>query len=227
MKTLAYGIGVPLCLSLLACDPSAPDSGPQDNLASALTATTRETGLIPLPLPDPCLTSAPNATQDLGAYSVIVQSAGTLPPPPVSLPGHPVIAGCTAYVADFTVSAGSLPPPDFGTWTYAPPLVMLSGSASFGEDRLYTSTDCAKIYGQIEILQQKSGTSSFVSIASGTVKGLWSGGRCIQDRPFASATLPFPTSGVDKYRVKITANKGGENVQVAAFMNRLAHDNLH
>lgn len=221
MKTLACGICAPLCLSLFACDPAASELGAKAHLASALSTTEADTGPV-ITLPDPCYTSAANATTDLGSYSILVQSQGQgqgqMPPPPSS----PLFLACTAYVADFTIGAGSLPPPDPPADVYDP-AVIVGGSASFYEQYLTSSTDCSKLQGRIEILQQKSGTSSFVSVKSGTVKGVWSYGKCYLDKAFPTTGFEIPSSGVDKYRVKISASKNGVPVQVTAFMYRASH----
>lgn len=222
MKTLTYGIGATLCLSLLACDPSAPELAPQDSLAAALTTT----GPVTIPLPDPCLTSTANATADLGAYSSQVQSQGQMPPPPLSLPGTPTIVGCTAYVAEFTVGAGSLAPPNPPGYAYDP-VVQLSGAATFNEGFFVNAIDCGKLRGQIDILQQKSGTTSFTLTTSGIVKGLWSGGRCTLDKTFPIASFYIPASGVDKYRVKLNATIGGIPVPVTATMTRKTETVIH
>lgn len=218
MNTLNYGIGASLCLSLLACDPSAPELSPQDSLASALTTTAKEVGPGPIPLPDPCLTSTANATADLGSYSSQVQAGGQLPPPP----SIPTILSCNAYVAEFTVGAASLAPPDPPGYAYDP-VVQLSGVATFNEGFIFSSTDCGKLRGQIEILQQKSGTTSYVSAASGAIKGVWSSGRCYLDKIFPSASFFIPASGVDKYRVKLSASISGIPVPVTAAMTRVSH----
>lgn len=222
MKTLAYGIGASLCLSLFACDPSAPELAPQDSLAAALTTTT---GPVTIPLPDPCATSTPNATADLGSYSFRVEGQGQLPPPPPS-PGIPTILGCTAYVAEFTVGAGSLAPPDPPGEAYDP-VVRLGGVATFNEGYIVSSIDCGKLRGQFEVLQQKSGTTSFVSTTSGAIKGIWSSGHCYLDKVFPTASFFIPASGVDKYRVKVSATISGNPVPVTAAMTRASHSLIH
>lgn len=223
MKTLTCGIGATLCLSLLACDPSAPELGPQDTLAEALTTTT---GPITLPLPDPCRTSAANATAELGSYSTKVQAQGQMPPPPLSLPGSPTIIGCTDYVAEFTVAAASLaplPPPAYEYNSF----VALGGSADFGLGGIVTSTDCGKVRGTLTVLQQKSGATSFTSVASGSVKGVFGGGTCHLDADFPLSKFLISTSGVDKYRVKLNATVAGQPIPVTAFMYRDLRSLLH